>query len=175
MLTEAGFTDCELVSETGFNSTPKTRGVLIRARKPESPMKKIPVALEGARPPSPRKRSPSVNAVLEKAFALGVEKAKVIDAHTVVVEKWVRWKCLYGCPFYNKDAYHPPIAPDAEETRQVIGEYTKAVLLNGSRGKELSQIAIRLEEEAYRMGFYKAFAMTALPPAPPENAVSGST
>ena len=29
-----GFADGELAGETGFNSTPKTRAVLIRARKP---------------------------------------------------------------------------------------------------------------------------------------------
>lgn len=29
-----GFSDIELVNETGFNSSPKTKGVLIRAKKP---------------------------------------------------------------------------------------------------------------------------------------------
>ena len=33
MLNEAGFVDVELVSETGFNSSPVTKGVLYRARK----------------------------------------------------------------------------------------------------------------------------------------------
>ena len=33
MLNEAGFVDAELVDETGFNSSPVTRGVLFRARK----------------------------------------------------------------------------------------------------------------------------------------------
>lgn len=32
---KAGFEDAHLVAETGFNSTRKTIGVLIRARKPE--------------------------------------------------------------------------------------------------------------------------------------------
>ncbi len=34
MLNEAGFVDVELVSQTGFNSSPVTKGVLLRARKP---------------------------------------------------------------------------------------------------------------------------------------------
>ncbi len=34
MIREAGFTDVELVAETGFNSSPVTRGVLFRAKKP---------------------------------------------------------------------------------------------------------------------------------------------
>jgi len=33
MFPQAGFVDVELVAETGFNSSPKTKGVLIRARK----------------------------------------------------------------------------------------------------------------------------------------------
>jgi hypothetical protein len=35
MLNEAGFVGFELVRDTGFNSSPVTKGVLIRARKPD--------------------------------------------------------------------------------------------------------------------------------------------
>jgi len=35
MLNETGFVDVELVSETGFNSSPVTKGVLFRASKSE--------------------------------------------------------------------------------------------------------------------------------------------
>jgi len=35
LMHKIGFTDAELVSETGLNSSPKTRGVLFRAQKPE--------------------------------------------------------------------------------------------------------------------------------------------
>lgn len=104
--------------------------------------------------------------LLEKALELGAEKAKLIDTATVVVEEWVRWKCLYGCPFYGKDAYHPPCAPDAASTAKVMKEYRTAILLNGSKGKSLTEAAVRLEGEAYRSGFYKAFALTALSSGP---------
>ena len=36
LLEEIGFEDAELVAKTGFNSTPKTEGVLLRAVKPQS-------------------------------------------------------------------------------------------------------------------------------------------
>jgi Predicted metal-binding protein (DUF2284) len=62
---------------------------------------------------------------------LGAEEAKIIDTETVVVSEWVRWKCLYGCPLYAKDPFHLPVAPDAESTKQVLREYTRAILLNG--------------------------------------------
>jgi hypothetical protein len=35
MLNEAGFTEIELVKDTGFNSSPATKGTLFRARKLE--------------------------------------------------------------------------------------------------------------------------------------------
>ncbi len=104
--------------------------------------------------------------LLQRALELGAEKAKIIDASTVVVEEWVRWKCAYGCAFHGKDAYHPPCAPDAESTKKIMREYSKAVLMTGSQGKALSEVAVRLEGEAYHMGFYKAFAMTALSSGP---------
>ncbi len=36
MLQKAGFVNVELVRETGFNASPKTKGVLVRAGKTES-------------------------------------------------------------------------------------------------------------------------------------------
>jgi len=35
LLKEVGFENAELVGKTGFNSTPKTEGVLLRAVKPQ--------------------------------------------------------------------------------------------------------------------------------------------
>jgi hypothetical protein len=169
LLKNAGLENAELVGETGFNSSPKTKGVLFRAEKPTKPAQKQQIAeatehVNEMVPNISRKRIiPPLESVLEKAYAIGCEKAKIIDTSTVIIEKWTRWKCLYGCPFYNKDGYHPPFAPSVEETKEVLGEYTKAILLNGPKGKDLTDIAVRLEGEAYKMGYYKAFALTALP------------
>lgn len=107
-----------------------------------------------------------MESLLKRTLELGAEKAKVIDTSSVVVEEWVRWKCLYGCAFCGKDAYHPPFAPDAESTKKIMREYSKAVLMTGSKGKALTEVAVRLEGEAYHMGYYKAFAMTALSSGP---------
>jgi len=40
ILENRGFANIELVNETGFNSSPKTKGVLIRAKKPIEPFQK---------------------------------------------------------------------------------------------------------------------------------------
>jgi Family of unknown function (DUF5714)/Predicted metal-binding protein (DUF2284) len=104
--------------------------------------------------------------LVQRALDLGADKAKIIDTGTVVVEEWVRWKCLYGCAFYAKDGYHPPCAPDAESTKKVMREYSKAIMLNSTKGKALTEAAVRLEGEAYHLGYYKSFAMTALSSGP---------
>jgi hypothetical protein len=181
MLEEAGFKNQELVAETGFNSSPKTKGVLIRAKKAtKSDQKKIKPIKDLLSDYSEsgkevRGEGATMEDVLKKAYELGAEKAKIIGTETIVVEKWVRWKCLYGCPLYNKDPYHPPIAPDADETKQMLREYSKAVLLNGPKGKPLTETAVRLEGEAYNMGYYKAFAMTALAVGLETTSNSGAT
>jgi hypothetical protein len=40
-LEKVGFHNVELIGETGFNSTPKTKGVLLRAKKPALPAKPV--------------------------------------------------------------------------------------------------------------------------------------
>jgi len=169
-LRTTGFVEVASAGETGFNSSPITRGMLVRARKPglqnrkNSASSKInakhaPPGAEG----SATKMSSKIDTLLKRAILLGAEKTKLIDTDSIVVEKWVKWKCIYGCPMYAKDGYHPPGTPDIDETREVIGEYSRAILLNSSDGQRLTEVACRLEGEAYHMGFYKAFAMTALP------------
>ena len=180
MLQKVGFEKTELVGETGFNSSPKTKGVLLRTEKPTLVAYKQKPAYD-SKPGDEKvhtlekKTQPSINAIIDKAYGLGVEKAKIIDTSTVIVQKWVLWKCLYGCPFYNKDGFHPPLTPGVDETKEVLGEYTKAILLNGPKGKALTDIAVRLEVEAYHLGFYKAFALTALPSGSGGESNSGAT
>jgi hypothetical protein len=149
-----------MVSETGCNSSPVTKGMVFRAVKP------VAAAVRARMQPaaSAERREDTMEYLLQRALALGAAKAKIIDTETVVVAEWVRWKCQYGCPLFAKDPFHPPCAPDAESTKKVLTEYTKAILLNGPQGQILTEAAIRLEGEAYQRGYYKAFALSALVP-----------
>lgn len=104
-----------------------------------------------------------VKTLINRAIELGAEKAKLIDTATIAVGEWIRWKCRYGCRFYDKDAFHAPCAPTADETRKVLQDYNKALLINGSNGVALSQAALKLEYEANDLGYYKSFAIVALP------------
>jgi hypothetical protein len=184
-LKKAGFGDVEKMDETGFNSSPKTRGVLFRARKPEL-QERLPQFLpeDATMKTSPENKNGSalqtvtMGNIVERALEMGAKKARVIDTDSIVVEKWVKWKCVYGCPMYGKDGYHPPMTPGIDEVKEVLGEYSRAILLHGEDGQLLTEVACRLEGEAYHNGFYKAFALTALsagtgPAAEPGS--SGST
>ena len=169
-LKKNGFVDIASGGETGFNSSPKTKGMLVRARKPGLQSQKNAEALNTGETQAASTAesattdlSSKIDALMQRAIALGAEKTKLIDTDSIVVEKWVKWKCIYGCPMFGKDGYHPPNTPDIDETKEVIGEYSKAILLNGADGRLLTEVACRLEGEAYHMGYYKAFAMTALP------------
>ncbi len=104
-----------------------------------------------------------VEQLQKRAMELGAQGSKLIQTSSIVVAEWVLWKCKYGCPFYNKDSLHPPLAPSPEETKRMLKEYDKALLLTGPDGPKLSQHAIALEHEAYAMGYYKSFALLALP------------
>lgn len=169
VLKKTGFENVEHVAETGFNSSPKTKGMLVRARKPERQHSKTMLPIDPGKTGLPdkvtnRPERPSlrIDDLIKRAVELGADKAKIIDADSIVVEKWVKWKCIYGCPMYGKDGYHPPMTPDLDEVREVLREYSQAILINGDNGKLMTEIACRLEGEAYHAGFYKAFAMTAL-------------
>ncbi len=69
---EVGFENAELVGKTGFNSTPKTEGVLVRAVKPQSSRNIQEPKEESASVEQKMEREPpSIEAVIEKAYALG--------------------------------------------------------------------------------------------------------
>ncbi len=144
------------MTETGFNSSPVTKGALFRAVRPLAPAQE--------HISSTAKVEDQMEYLLKRASELGAEKAKIIETETVVVAEWVRWKCLYGSPLYAKDPFHPYVAPDAETTKKMLREYTKAILLNGPDGQILTEAVVRLEGEAYHQGYYKAFALTGLVP-----------
>ncbi len=104
--------------------------------------------------------------LLKRSLELGADGAKLIDTATITVDEWVRWKCQYGCPLYDKEAFHPPLAPDAESTKKMLEGYSKALLVTSHKGKQLSDVALKLEGEAYFLGYYKAFAFTAFASSP---------
>ncbi|OAT80740.1 hypothetical protein A6M21_12865 [Desulfotomaculum copahuensis] len=93
----------------------------------------------------------------------GAFEARVIEAATVAVAPWVRWKCQYGCPGYGQSLCCPPHSPRPEETAAVLRCYRHGVLLLAEQSWLVRYLVGQLEQAAFKAGFYKAFGLGAGP------------
>ncbi len=99
--------------------------------------------------------------VNEEEFA----HAKQINPNTVITAPWVRMKCQFGCPGYDRSYCCPPLTPTPEQTSAIIGSYHRAILFHleapysEDRGKRLRksyEMLTTLEGELFKDGYYKA-------------------
>ena len=107
----------------------------------------------------------------EKATQAGATHARITSPSTVVTAPWVRFKCLYGCPYNNRYSC-PPHTPTPAETRATLDSYSRAILFHveapyaKERAKNMMaylDALVKLEEELFKDGYYKAFVMLAGP------------
>jgi predicted metal-binding protein len=104
----------------------------------------------------------------------GFQEALAIRTQEIVTARWVGLKCRYGCANYNTNWCCPPAAPNLEATRELLSEYSIALLLLGratnehfyrnSTEKRRRQIrqwkgTVSLERKLFLMGYYKAFGL----------------
>jgi len=108
----------------------------------------------------------------KKSLSMGITRAEIINTTTIIVANWVRLKCQFGCSGYGKRLTCPPFSPTPEYTQKMLGEYSKALLMqieNIPPGREsrisrkLKSIVSDLEREIFLDGNYKAFGMTSGP------------
>lgn len=133
---------------------------------------------EGLREPSPdeglRTAATDLTPWIARARELGSDRARVIDPGSVEVAQWVRLKCLYGCDEPGVYRTCPPDgAPALDETRRLLGEYGRAILLgvgpivgdkrSDAESRRLNDAALALERELFLAGFHKTWTMGAGP------------
>jgi predicted metal-binding protein len=104
-----------------------------------------------------------------RAVELGAEAATVIATHNIVTADWVRMKCLYGCGGGDECRTCPPHSPTPTETRAVLDDFRRAVLLRlgpltGSDDEDrhalrLRKTALALERELFLAGHHKVWSM----------------
>ena len=109
----------------------------------------------------------------ERAVALGAGTATEIAASGVVVAEWVRLKCLYGCDEPGVHRTCPPNAPPLDQIRRLLGEFTRAILLetepitgaerSDDESRRLNAAGLTLERELFLAGFYRSWLMGAGP------------
>lgn len=106
------------------------------------------------------------------ALDSGITHAKPVDPAAVVTAPWVRMKCQFGCPGYDRSYCCPPHTPTPDQTRAILDSYHRAILFHveaphapdrGKRIEKCYQRLVGLEGEMFKDGYYKVFLFLAGP------------
>jgi predicted metal-binding protein len=115
--------------------------------------------------------------VIGIALAFGVADAKLIKPNQVAVREWVRLKCQFGCDLYAKRLTCPPFTPTIEESKRIISDYHKILILKfeqpsikekdgdkftnefNKRERDVNNATLKIEKELFLRGYYKVFAL----------------
>ena len=100
----------------------------------------------------------------------GYTEYKWIDPREIVVARWVRMKCMYGCNGYGKLGTCPPNTPTIEEAREFFSEYRFGVIFHFPKffenpddrhdwGTTVNLDMLRLERDVFIRNYRKAFLM----------------
>ena len=97
----------------------------------------------------------------------GYTDYKWLNPHNdIVLARWVRFKCMYGCNEYGKCGSCPPAVPPVDECHQMIQEYNSALILHFSiqsqtdaEKRVMLANLILLERDIFLAGYYKAFIL----------------
>jgi predicted metal-binding protein len=111
------------------------------------------------RPPN----TTTIETIRRKAVSLGALHAKVISTKKVFTGSWVRWKCRYGCDGFGSNLLCPPHSPTPDETRRMLDEYRRAILIHCDAVSDVRPLIAKLERKAFLGGFYKAFGFACGP------------
>ncbi len=98
----------------------------------------------------------------------GYTDYKWIMAEDIVVDQWVRFKCIWGCDSYGKKGSCPPYTPSVEECRDFFAGYTHALIFHFSKilenpkdryafCREANTKLLKLERDIFLAGHRKTF------------------
>ena len=94
---------------------------------------------------------------------LEIRSVTKIDPKEVVASSWVKDHCRFGCSSFG-DKHCPPHSPNYDETGTKLGEYKKALLIEGAPPTHSFQkLMLKAEKTAFKAGYYRAFAYWAGP------------
>jgi predicted metal-binding protein len=90
----------------------------------------------------------------------------IVPQKDIIVSRWVRFHCEFGCKNYGKNGSCPPAVPSVDECRKMIYEYENAVIFHfvvqSENGEdELKRLTklYELERAVFLSGYYKAFLL----------------
>lgn len=101
--------------------------------------------------------------LIARIKAMGFAQVLPINTENVHVADWTNLRCQYGCDGYGQ-GHCPPNSPSPQKTREVLKDFSYALLLEGEpSGKTFQRKVLDAEREAFLAGFHKAFAYWAGP------------
>ncbi|MCO1600631.1 DUF2284 domain-containing protein [Desulfosporosinus nitroreducens] len=101
--------------------------------------------------------------LIARIKAMGFGEVLPIDKANIQVVDWTDLRCQYGCDRYG-DGHCPPNSPSPQKTREVLKDFSYALLLEGEPpGKVFQRKVLDAEREGFLAGFHKAFAYWAGP------------
>ena len=101
--------------------------------------------------------------LIARIKAMGFGEVLSIATETIQVVDWAELRCQYGCERYGQ-GHCPPNSPSPQKTRDVMKDFSHALLLEGEPpGKLFQSRVLKAEREAFLGGFHKAFAYWAGP------------
>jgi predicted metal-binding protein len=108
---------------------------------------------------------------LEKLFQEhGYSDFKWIDPKKIIVSRWVRMKCLFGCNNYDQNCCCPPNVPSVQECERFFQEYNTAVIFRFVKkvddpeyrrqwSREVNMELSKLERRVFVSGYERAFLL----------------
>lgn len=101
--------------------------------------------------------------LMARLKTLGFHRVLPIPVEEIQVAEWVDLRCRYGCNSFGKTNC-PPHSPAPAKTKKMLQEYGQALLLEGEPPtRSFQKLVLQAEKEAFKAGFYKAFAFWAGP------------
>ncbi len=110
---------------------------------------------------------PVVDPILREA---GFSDFVWVQPSSMTVSQWVRMKCMFGCPDYGKNASCPPFVPSVAECRELLSEYSRAVLIHlacevppekrDEWCRKNQELLIESERRIFLAGFERAFLLS---------------
>jgi len=110
----------------------------------------------------------------QKGQEYGLLNITGFETEKIVIAEWVNMKCRYGCKQYNTNWCCPPATPGPREARNIISEYSTALLFEGDQchpdfynensRKRMKQLRgwkslISLERVLFLEGYHKVFSL----------------
>jgi len=101
--------------------------------------------------------------LIARIKTMGFGQVLPMATETIHVSDWTDLRCQYGCDRYGHP-HCPPNTPSPQKTRDVLRDFSHALLLEGEPpGRIFQKKVLAAEREAFLAGFHKAFAYWAGP------------